>query len=295
MKKDVVARRSPSVKAGMYAKTAAQSLRAAPIVMAGCVTVVAAAAFAICAQQTAYLSAYELTPGYLDSLIWLFSSHKGIPLLWCIAPAALMVWLTVASANRRMAGWAVRHDSARELWVEDVADVVIGALVFAAATMASACAAAAVFSGGAAADFGPHSIFAAVTGQVPPWPLDEASVTVASAILSFLVLAVFGTAFQLGRLLLNGPTVPFAALVLLGLPTIHGPQAFLLEAARLLNLSVDPNGVTNPLSLPFEVTSVFYGSWLPGANHGFWLQIALFAVLLVVGLLGAPRKDHLRP
>ena len=161
--------------------------------------------------------------------------------------------------------------------------------------MAAACAAAWTFSGGAAADFGPHGVFAAVTEQVPPRPLEVGDVAVASAVLSFLVLAVFGVAFQLGRLLLSGPTVPFAALVLLGLPTIHGPQAFLLEAARLLNLSVDPNGVTNPLSLPFEVTSVFYGSWLPGASHGFWLQIALFAVLLFVGLLAAPRKDRLHP
>ncbi|WP_080801313.1 hypothetical protein [Arabiibacter massiliensis] len=280
---------------GLYARTAAQSLRAAPIVMAGCIAAVAAAAFAACAQQTAYLSAYDLTPGYLDSLIWLFSSHKGIPLLWCVAPAALMVWLVAAGRHRRGAGWAVRHGSVRELWVEDVADAVVGAAVFGAATMASACAAAWAFSGGAAADFGPHGVFAAVTEQVPPGPLDVGTVTAASAALSFLVLAVFGTAFQLGRLLLNGPAVPFATLVLLGLPTIHGPQAFLLEAARLLGVPVDPNGVTNPLSLPFEVSSVFYGSWLPGAGHGFWLQALLFAVLLALGLLAAPRKDRLRP
>lgn len=291
-----MARPSASAKARSYAKTAARSLRAAPIVMAGCVVVVAAAAFAICAQQTAYLSANGFAPGYLDSLIWLFSSHKDIvPLLWCVAPAAFMVWLTVAGSNRRGAGWAIRHGNARELWAEDVVDAVIGALVFAAVTMVSACAAAAVFSGGAAADFGPHGVFAAVTGQVPPGPLDGTAVTFASAVLSFLVLAVFGIAFQLGRLLLNGPAVPFAVLVLLGLPAIHGPQAFLLEAAKLLNLGVDPNGVTNPLSLPFVVTSVFYDSWLPGANHGFWLQIALFIVLLVAGLLIAPHKDRLRP
>ena len=130
---------------------------------------------------------------------------------------------------------------------------------------------------------------------MPPGPLNETAVTVAGAVLSFLVLSVFGIAFQLGRLLLNGPVVPFAALVLLGLPTIHGPQTFLIEAAQLLNLGVDPNGAaTNPLSLPFEVTSVFYGSWLPGAGHGFWLQAVLFAALLAVGFLVAPRKDRLR-
>ncbi|MEF9877102.1 MAG: hypothetical protein RR772_09360, partial [Gordonibacter sp.] len=66
-----------------------RSLGAAPAVMAGCVVAVAVAAFAVCAQQTAYLSVSGFTPGYLDSLIWLFSSDRGIPLLWCIAPAAL--------------------------------------------------------------------------------------------------------------------------------------------------------------------------------------------------------------
>lgn len=288
-----MARRIASGKPGSYARTVGQSLSATPAVMAGCVTVVVAAAFAICAEQTAYLSAHGLVPGYLDSFIWLFSSSRGIPLLWCVAPAAFMVWLTVAGANRRRACWAVRHDNARELWLEDVVDVVIGAFVFSIVTIAAACAAAWVFSGGEAADFGPHGVFAAVTEQTPPEPLSVGGVTITSAALSFLVLCVYGSAFQLGRLLLNGPAVPFAFLVLLGLPVIHGPQAFLLEASRLLNLGVDPSGVTNPLSLPFEVTSVFYDTWLPGANHGLWLQVALLAILLVAGLMAAPCKNRL--
>ncbi len=279
----------------LYAKTAAESLRSAPLVIAGCVAAVAAGAFAVCAEQTAYLSAYDLAPGYVDSFIWLFSSHRGVPLLWCIAPGALMVWLAVAGSSRRGAAWVVRHGNARQLWVEDAVDAVVGAAVIGAATVISACAAAAVFSGGAAADFGPHGVFAAVTGQVPQVPLEVGVVIAACAVLSFLVLSVFGAAFQLGKLALNGPAVPFAVLVLLGLPTIHGSQSFLLEAARLLNLGVDPNGVTNPLSLPFNVSSVFYGSWLPGSSHGFWLQAVLFAALFVVGLLVSARKDHLRP
>ncbi|MEG2934599.1 MAG: hypothetical protein RR842_13570, partial [Gordonibacter sp.] len=287
-------RRGTSKRAGWYARTVVRSLGAAPAVMAGCVVAVAVAAFAVCAQQTAYLSVSGFSPGYLDSLIWLFSSDRGIPLLWCIAPAALMLWLTVAGAGRHGAGWAVCHSNARELWIEDVVDAVVGALAFAAACVASACAAAAAFSGAAMADFGPHGIFAAVTGQALQIPLDIVEVVFAVAVLSFLVLAVFGIAFQLGRLLLNGPAVPFAALILLGLPAIHGPQAFLLEAARLLSFPVDPRGVTNPLSLPFEVTSLFYDSWLPGAGHGLWLQFVLFAVLFAAGLLAAPCKDCLR-
>ncbi|WP_165171364.1 hypothetical protein [Adlercreutzia sp. ZJ242] len=281
-------------KLGSCVKTAAPAFRAAPVVMACCIFVVVSAAFVSCAEQTTYLLANGLRPGYLDSLVWLFSSHRGIPLLWCVAPAALMVWLTVASSNRQGVSWAVRHGSARELWVEDVADAVVGALVFAVATVLSACAAAAVFSGDSAADFGPHGVFAAVTGQVPVEPLDTAAVIAEATALSILVLAVFGTAFQFGRLLLGGPAVPFAVLVLLGLPAVHGPQAFFIEVARLLSLDVDPNGVTNPLSLPFYVSSVFYGSWLPGAGHGLWLQAALFAALFVMGVLVASRKDLLR-
>lgn len=287
-------RRGVSARFASYARTMVHSLRSAPAAMAGCIAAAAVAAFANCAWQSAYLSSNGLMPGYLDSLIWLFSSHKGIPLLWCVAPAALMVWLTIAGADRCGAAWAVRHGGSCELWIEDVVDAVAGAAMFAVATVASACAAAAAFSGGAAADFGPHGVFAAVVGQVPPGPLDATAVTAASFLLSFLVLSVFGIAFQLGRLLLTVPAVPFAVLVLLGLPTIHGPQSFLLDAARLLNVGVDPSGVTNPLSLPFEVSSVFYGSWLPGASHGFWLQLALFAILLAIGFFAAPRKDRLR-
>lgn len=283
-----------TVHVGIYARTAVQSLKAAPIMMAGCLVVVAIAAFAVCAVQNSYLSTEGFAPGYLDSLIWLFSSSRGIPLLWCIAPAALMVWLAVAGSSRCGAGWAVRHGNARELWVEDVVDAVIGALVFSAATTISACAAATSFTGGVAADFGPHGIFVAVTGVTLQAPLDISIVTAACAALSFLVLVVFGVAFQLGRLLLNGPIVPFAALVLLGTPTIHGPQSFLIEFAQLLNLPVDPKGITNPLSLPFNVSSVFYDSWLPGAGHGFWLQAVIFVILVAAGLLTAPRKDRLR-
>lgn len=282
-----------SAKVGSFVKTVARSLETAPLVMALCIVVVAVASFAVCAEQTAYLLASGFKPGYLDSYVWLFSSHRSVPLLWCIAPAALMVWLVGASSNRRGAAWVVRHGNARELWIEDVVDVAIGAIVFAAVAVISACAAAWAFSGDVAADFGPHGVFAAVTERVPPGPLNEAAVIAASAVLSLLVLSVFGVAFQLGRLLLNGTAVPFVALVLLGLPMVHGPQAFLLETARLLNLPVDPNGVTNPLSLPFEVSSVFYGSWLPGADHGFWLQIVLCATLFAVGLRVASGKDRL--
>lgn len=287
-------KRGAFARAALYARTALQTLKVAPFLIAGCIAVVAVAAFVTCSWQKSYLVANGFTPGYLDSLIWLFSSHKGIPLLWCIVPGALMVWLVAVKAHRQGAAWAIRHKSVRELWIEDVVDAIIGAAVFAAVTVVSACMAASMFSGGTQADFGPHGIFAAVTGQVPLAPLSEASVTLACVILSFLVLAVFGIAFQLGRLLLNNPAIPFVALVLLGIPTIHGPQALLVEVAHLFNLSVDPNGIpTNPLSLPFEITSAFYHSWLPGAGHGFWLQVVLFVALLGIGLLVAPRKDHL--
>ena len=277
---------------GSYMRTASESLRANVCVMVGCVFVIAVAAFAICAEQTAYLLKSGFTPGYMDSLMWLFSSHRGVPLLWCIAPASFMVWLTVARGGRRGANWAVRHDRARDLWVEDIFDVVIGAVIFSVATMISACAAAAVFSGGATADFGPHGICAAITNQVPSVPPDDVIVTVSCAVLAFLVLVVFGTAFQFGSFLLSGPVIPFVALTILGLPSIHGPQAFLVDAARLLNASVDPSEVTNPLSLPFSESSVFYDSWLSGSDHGFWLQVVFFAILFIAGLVLAPRKEY---
>lgn len=283
-----------AVAAGRWlARSVARSLVTAPRAMAGCAAVVVASAFATGAWQTAYLASQGFAPGCIDSLLWLFSSHRGIPLLWCIVPAALMVWLVAAGAPRRRAAWAVRHRSAAALWAEDVVDAVVGAAVFAAITVASACAAAAVFSGGAVADFGPHGLFAAVTGAVPPTPLDGAEVVGACAALSLLVLAVFGTAFQAGFLALGKPLLPFAVLFLLGLPTVHGQQAILLEGARLAGLSVDPAGVTNPLAFPFAVSSVFYESWLPGAGHGFWLQAVLFAVLCVAGAWASMRKDRL--
>lgn len=214
-------------------------------------------------------------------------------MLWCVSPAALMVWLVAVRSGRRRTVWIVRHSSSCNLWMEDTVDVLVGSIVFAAATVISACAAAAVFSNGTLADFGTHGIFAAVTSQVPQEPLNAVAVTAVSGVLAFLVLSVFGIAFQLGQKVLNSPIAPFIALVALGLPIVHGPQAFLVEVARLFGYPVDLNGIANPLSLPFEVSSVFYDSWLPGANHGLWLQPILFLILFAIGLSITSRKDHL--
>lgn len=285
--------RSVARGARAWARGAVQSLRTASAVLVGCLVAVVGAAFGIGAEQTAYLAAYGFDPGFVDSVLWLFSSHRGVPLAWCAAPAALMLWLVAAGAPRRSAAWAVRHRSARALWAEDVADVVAGAAAFAAATTAAACAAALAFSGGAPADFGAHSIFAALTGATLDAPPSEPAVVAACAALAFLVLCVYGVAFQLGRLVLKGPAVPFIALVLLGLPAVHGPQAFLVEAAQLLGAGIDLNGLTNPLALPFSISSTFYASWVPGAGHGFWLQAVLLAALVGVGGLVASRRDHL--
>lgn len=282
--------RSSTRRLGVSARTAAAS---SSVMMMVCCTVVAASAFPICAEQTIYLASQGFHPGFADNLLWLFSSHHGVPLAWCVAPALMMAWLAKAGAFRSSAAWAVRHPGFRSLWAEDIADVVVGSSVFSLAEIASGCAAAALCSNGPA-DFGPHGIFAAVVGSTFPGKPPSLFAIVGSCwAVSFLALLAFGSLFQLGRSVLPSAIVPFVVLTLIGLPNVHGPQSGVIDMARAMGVPVDTAGIANPLSIPFEMASVFYPSWLPGAGHGLWILALVAGAAVFCGIATAARRELL--
>lgn len=256
-----------------------------------CLIIVVAAAFPIGALQQLFLNSYSLKPGFEDHLFWFFASHWGIPFAWCIAPTMMMLWLFKSGAFRRSDTWASRHPSCDLLWGEDVVDVIFGALVFSLATLCGACAAAAFFANGTT-DFSANGVFALVVGApLEGTPPSTVSVIVACWLLSFCVLLLFGTLFQLGRRLLRNPYLPFVLLIAIGLPQIHGPQAGIYEIAQVFGLPLDTTMIYNPLSIPFEFASVFYPSWIPGSDHGFWVPLLIAALFIALGVLVARKQS----
>lgn len=257
-----------------------------------CLIVVVVATFITHGIQTSYLRHNGFDPTFADSVIWLLGAGNAtlFPLLWCICPAVAMVWLIYLDRGRKGANWALRHGGFRELWIECLVDALttacmIGVVAFVAAVAVSAAQSHVII------DFeNPHGMFAALTeGRTMDSP-SLASLLAVSFALCLCVPAATVAVFALLRWVLSNELFPFFIVVVSGLSIVHGSLSFVVDLASAFGLPLD---FANPLALLYETSSVAYHTWLPGASHGLWLQVAIVVGAFGVGLLFSDKKEIL--
>ncbi len=258
-----------------------------------CLTAIVAATIVTQIIQMNYLLHYGFDPTFADSIIWLLGSGNAtlLPLLWCICPCIAALWLVNLDRRTLSANWILRHRSFRELWLERVYDATATAFIIGIVTFASV-ALVSYFNTHNLIDFEQsHSVFAALadgtTVASPPILL----LLFFSLALCLLASIAISVVFSLLYWVLSEPTLSFTVIMLLGLSPTHGSLSFVVDLAQGIGWPL--GAFVNPLSFFYNTSSISYLTWLPGADHGLWLQMAVIAFSILLGIVYARKKEFL--
>lgn len=224
----------------------------------------------------------------MDYLVGACSPSAGFSLLWMACPAASMLVLTFVWRRRDSANLAVRQQSAGALWLSYEVDVTVVSLV-ATVTLVAALVAFGTASGLPFCDFEREESMFSQYAQGATMSLAPAEALPVVLAYCFAVLLFLNSAFCLLRLLLHRTVLPFALVVVAGVPSVHGTYSFVYDIAH--NIAGGSLVTINPLSVIYDTASVGYVSWLPESGHNLLFLVAFCLVIAVLGARLARRAE----
>lgn len=236
------------------------------------------------------LDSSHLAPTTMDFIIGSYSPQGKFPLLWFLCPLLTMLALMTLWKEKDSVQIITRQKTPRRIWFSRVCDIV--AISFAAALLMQVSIALIGYALiGTYSDFDvstsmfSHELSGLTLSNLSLW--GSFSVTFAYC---FMVLLFENMVFGVLCWVVKKPKAILVILAVVNLPQVHGTSSIIYDIMR--NITGGSLAIANPLSLPYEASSISYASWLPGAGHSLWYLALFVVVLLCAGILFDKVQDH---
>ena len=235
------------------------------------------------------LDSNSWAPTTMDLIIAAYNPSVGLPLLWLLCPLATMAVLIMLWSRKDSVQVIVRQGSPLRIWRSYAGDIVSVSFVAALLLHASLMLLGAVFIGVDSNFDASTSIFSQELTGITLQGFSFAQASLTLFLYCFLVLLLENMTFGVLRWGTQKTTGAFIVLSILNLPQIHGSTSIVYDIMH--NLVGGSLAFVNPLSIPYEMSSVSYGTWLPGESHNLWFLLLLVIAVFGIGIWFS-KKDY---